>query len=364
MVAVCESRCEQRPLRILDPFSGTGSSVAVARQLGHEAIGVELSYLGALIGRTRLFPLGDIKSTLEFVDEAAARRCRTWYYPVDPQLLTWIGAENGKFLSYYLMLLEGITDEAERNWLQLAMSSALRSSSVWLPGSIKPQRDPVRIPPDLRKNLKRAARRLAADCELERGTGRGSGMIVQGDATSLPLANESVDAIVTSPPYASMYDYFDVQRLSYLAFSWPVNRDTQIGRESRVTKDGLHFVPPSCMTEWYVDRFQGEDTAEGRSLRLYLTMLERHFFEAFRVVRPQGCVAYAVGNSTRMRLPFPLVRAAKELLRRAGFTEVMTRKRNKTARSILPTGRDPRTGRFSTVLTGQIDERLLYAVRP
>ncbi len=288
-----------------------------------------------------------------------------WYRPVSDDLVDWIGIRNAKFLSYFLMLMELVDDQRERNWLELAMSSALRSSSVWLPGSIKPQVDPARRPPDLRRNLRRSARRLALDCILEQAADRSpSALLLKGSATNLPLNDQSVDAIITSPPYESMYDYFDVQRLSYMAFSWRAEKHMQIGRATGIARDGIGFVPPDSMVDWYVDRLRGEETIAGRALRAYLRSLDNHLREAFRVVRSGGSVAYAVANSIRFGTTFPLVDAIKELLSTAGFEKVRACKRKRTARAILPTGRNRKTGRFSSRPGVQVDERIIYARRP
>ena len=365
MFTSAERHSGRGSLVILDPFCGTGATVSAARQRGHRSIGIELSHLGLLIARVRLSPPVNVDSALDFALECSKVGRPAWYKPVSDDLVDWIGIRNAKFLSYFLMLLDLVDDERERSWLELAMSSALRSSSVWLPGSIKPQVDPDRRAPDLRRNLRRAARRLALDCAFERASDSSlPAFVLKGSATNLPLSDESVDAIITSPPYESMYDYFDVQRLSYLAFSWPVEKRSQIGRATGIVRDGVGFVPPDAMVDWYVDHLRGEETIGGRALRAYLNSLDAHLREAFRVVRPGGSVSYAVANSIRFGRTFPLVDGIKELMTGAGFEMIRVCKRKRPARAILPTGRNRKTGRFSSGSGVEVDERIIYARRP
>jgi len=161
-----------------------------------------------------------------------------------------------------------------------------------------------------------------------------------------------------------MYDYFDVQRLSYLTFDWPWEHDLQIGRAARISPDGVGFQPPKAMVPWYSDRYQAEETIDGRALRAYLRSMKVHLSEARRVLRPNGVIACAVANSMRGGQQFNLVGALSELMREAGFKHVRAYSRIEAKRRILPLGRNPKTGRFSSKRsTVSVDERIIYAVR-
>lgn len=351
---------------ILDPFAGTGATLAAARRMGYSAVGLELSQLGILIAQVRLDPPKD--------PELATERVERWVdeYPgksrirVPPELVDWTGAENAQELSWYLARLSRVRERRTRRFIQLALSAAIRPSSVWLPGSIKPQIDPNRTPPRLGQNLVRAVRALARDCCLEaEGASRFEPtLVIKGDAQLLPFGAQSVDHIVTSPPYFTMYDYFDVQRLTYLAFGWPREVHLQVGRRRGISPDGVGFRAPPPLGQWYHDAFGAERTREGRALRAYLQAIRTHLSEALRVVKSKGTVAYAMANSTRGARPFRIASAMAFLLREAGFRDVRCRRRTRVGRMILPAGRDPETGRFSGDHGDPIQEIVIYASRP
>src|SRR5262249_20139875 len=126
----------------------------------------------------------------------------------------------------------------------------------------------------------------------------GRDLIEQGDARQLSLDDRTVDAIVTSPPYFVTYDYFDIQRLSYLAFNWPTQRQAQVGakyRHDRSDDGGVSW--PAALADWYTDDFRGEDTFLGRALRVYIDGVRTHLKEAFRVLAPGGVAAYSLANT-------------------------------------------------------------------
>lgn len=350
---------------VLDPFAGTGTTVAAARQMGIDAIGLELSHLGLLIAQVRLDPPEDLVAAEAQAVRLAKLAAGNWMWDVPDDLIEWLGRPNSRRLSHFLLYLHDLQPTALRHWLQLAVSCALRPSSRWLPGSIKPQVDPTRKkPPAITQNLIRSARLLSRDCRIEQLKGGGKALVLKGDACSLPFRDGSIAGIVTSPPYASTYDYFDVQRLSYLAFEWPREAHLQVGRASAISADGAGFIPPKALKELYFDEYRSEGTVDGRRLRAYVQAMERHAAEARRVVRPGGRVAYAVANSVRGRRTFDLVGAITEVLRRAGFVRVSVHKRRTTLRRILPAGRDPKTGRFSSSARPAIEERIIYASCP
>jgi DNA modification methylase len=355
-----KERAGRRPKHVLDPFAGTGTTMAVARRRGITSTGIELSQLGVLIARLRLEPPDDVDAAVargeEWAESTTSERIT-----VSAELVEWIGEGNAATVSGYLRRLRALRDEKLQRFMTVAVSSALRPASRWLPGSIKPQVDPSRQPQAIADQLRRAVRRLGADCRGER-SGSAAAHVLVGTARKIPLAPASVDAVLTSPPYYVTYDYLDVQRLSYLAFGWPWPAEEQIGRRYYVSPDGIGFSPPRSMEEWYARTYRSEQSVLGRALRAYLQDMRAHFQEVTRVLKPGGAVAYAVGNSTRSGKRFDLATTTGELMEEAGLFDIELEPREQsTARRILPAGRDPSTGRFCSEPTPGVDEYVVYA---
>jgi DNA modification methylase len=348
---------------VLDPFGGSGTTLSASRQFGNKSIGIELSNLGVLLTSVRLYPPDSLEYALDFVERLIKKEPPKSYEHLPNELVNWIGVENACTLSFYLNTVKNIENSQLRSWLSIAISSALRPSSSWLPGSIKPQLDHQRNPPPLRDQFIRAARRLARDCELEASDGPPP-IVIKGDARVLPLPSSSIDVVITSPPYGTTYDYFDVQRLTYLAFNWPQEAHLQIGRAYRISPDGSGFTPPDSLAHWYLTEYRGELTAEGRALRAYINDMRCHFQEVYRVVRHGGVIAYALANSMRKGRTFDLIGAITQIMNEIGFKDIQTIPREISDRRILPSGRDPLTGRFSSSCSKVlIQEKIVSAIR-
>lgn len=352
----------------LDPFAGTGATIAACRQIGVASIGIELSQLGVEISRLRLEPPSDVEAVLKTIEawtsEIPPSRSR-----VGRDLEWWLGNLNARCLTGYLSKIPALPDESARRFARVAVSQSLRPASRWLAGSVKVTADPTRTPPPIGDQLRKWARVIAQDCINEsarspRINGAPSpATTILGDARFVPLAAGTVDAVVTSPPYFVTYDYFEVNRLSYLAFGWDQPRQLQVGVRHGVETDGVGFVAPQPFKRWYKE-FGEEQGAFGRALRAYSQSLRVQMAELFRVVRPGGIVAYAVANSTRKERSFELAKAVRDMLSEAGFVDLEIAARGLGDRHILPVTRDSRSGQFATEGIAGVSERIVYAHRP
>lgn len=357
---------------ILDPFCGTAATVTAARQFGLRAIGIELTTLGAEIGKLRTGPPHDPWKAAAYCESLAtaplAQRAE-----LAPELVNWLGTENARLLTAWKAELATIDDPGLKRFALLALSQSLRPSSRWLVGSIKATADPRRVPISLRLSFPRWSRQLARDCMAENDAlqvRRGSidestpGLVLRGDARTLPMPDASIDAIITSPPYFVTYDYYDVHRLTYLAFDWPMQRHAQIGAKYGHNRVDEPVGMPKPFEHWYRLEFGQERGFLGRALRVYVNDLRTHLAEAHRVLAPGGVVAYSLANTMRKGRVFDLTAGFEHLLREAGFVDVHVKPRLQGGRRILPAGRDIRTGQF----TGDseragVREYIIYARR-
>jgi len=178
------------------------------------------------------------------------------------------------------------------------------------------------------------------------------------------MPDGTIDAIVTSPPYFVTYDYYDVQRLSYLAFGWPVHADDQIGKRYGHQPVSGDVTLPPALHHWY-EQFGGEGTVLGRAMRVYVEQMRAHLREAARVLAPDGIVAYSVANTIREGRVFDLVGGFAELLEEAGFVNVEPVPRSQAGRRILPPGRNVSNGRFSRdSRNAGVREHVIFATPP
>lgn len=104
---------------------------------------------------------------------------------------------------------------------------------------------------------------------------QGHHSVIQADARQIPLPAESVDHVVTSPPYLGMIDYARANRLTYSWFGWNLGREMQ-------AEIGARFK-------------RGRRACEAE----YIGAMSEVAAEITRVLRVGGYCAIVIGSSRR-----------------------------------------------------------------
>ncbi len=216
--------------RVLDPFCGSGTVVVEGRALGREAIGsdlnplaVELSWLKSR-GPTEKLVQDMLRSAARIAEVAEERRIAK----ADPYK-RYMSADLDRYPVHILLELDSISHgigllaqpEVIR-MLRLVVSSMLTKLS-FSEGDTTRQRAPRRLPSGFAIQLfhqkaEELARRFDAyRARLpERAIRAYVGM---SDARSMEkIEDDSIDLIITSPPYPGVYDYLEhhMHRIEWL----------------------------------------------------------------------------------------------------------------------------------------------------
>jgi len=125
-------------------------------------------------------------------------------------------------------------------------------------------------------------------------------LVRDGNSESLPLEEASVDLIVTSPPYASnAIDYMRAHKFSLVWLDYPIDhlslkRKDYIGGESTT---GIEFEEMPPETTKIIRKISRLDTKKGSVLHRYYSEMKRVLAEMYRVLRPQSAAIVVVGSS-------------------------------------------------------------------
>ncbi len=114
--------------------------------------------------------------------------------------------------------------------------------------------------------------------------------IERGNAISLPLPDERMDAVVTDPPYDSMIDYSDASDLGYV---WLKRAFGLLSPETMVTGDPRGLQDKS---DEIIVKKGGTKDQDHRTRAHYDSHLARAFAEARRVTRQDGVVTIVFGH--------------------------------------------------------------------
>jgi site-specific DNA-methyltransferase (cytosine-N4-specific) len=304
---------------VLDPYVGSGTTLLEAQLAGREACGFDLSPLAVLIARTKTTPvpakeLMDLCNRFESLVDAMvtarnSSRPRITMPPTlkryladpeddprfpDPWFSKWFQPHVLAELIIIHRMIESLGSERRRNVAMVAFSNILRRCSnahsgypnVMFDRDHQPKPHPAEL---FYRSLIRCVELVGTlDGCIEQAP-----PIAVADATDLPLAQATVDAVITHPPYIGSVPYAEYGLLS---LKWlgadPKMLDRRLTGGRRQSRD-------------VVERFRNG----------YSSMLA----ECWRVLRPSGRLFLLVGNPLVRGEQIDLAEMSRDLAAGCGF---------------------------------------------
>ena len=321
--------------KILDPFCGSGTVLLEANLRGHHAIGIDINPLARLISRVKITPLepSELKSELARL-LPKAKRSRSMPGP-QPTLDYWLSPSARVGLHRLAITIEEIANADSRAFFLVALTSIVRQVSAADP-AIPPL---VRLREDraetagirYRDALQRSQsittssvytafadaataniRRMSELHKLRRGLGHTRFSALGADAARTGLKSESIDTIITSPPYCGSQKYVRSMKLELILSGCPQDELRRLdrltlGTEAVTTRatalsellTGDHYVDRIVRTVYDVN------PVRARMASNYCKYLSEFAKECRRVLRPGGQLLVTLGRSTLAGVPFP-----------------------------------------------------------
>ena len=295
---------------MLDPMCGSGTVLAAAIHQGYDAIGFDVDPLAVLISRVATQPISADALARESQSIVSAARQSTedrlrWD---DAQTISfseyWFGEKQRSQLSRLSMAIDACENIPIRQALQVALSriivtkaptaSLAADTSHGRPHKVLDSSDY-----DVYEGFCKSAAslgRLLAKRELN-----GRATVDVGDARILGLSRESVDLVITSPPYLNAIDYLRGHKLSLIWLGYTIPelrriRSNSIGAE-RAPEEAVSAEIKSMVDE-VARTVDYPDLLPLRMISRYAQDLTEFSRELHRVCKPGAQVVVVIGNST------------------------------------------------------------------
>jgi SAM-dependent methyltransferase len=313
-IVLGELASEQR-LRVLDPMAGSGTVLAMAARAGHEAVGGDLDPLAVLIARVWCSrPDGHRARRIAKVVLTAAQRtfvglpARAAMPSDDPETRTfvsyWFDTQNRRQLASLARAIAARRDPVVRDLLWCAFSRMIiaKTATVSLAADV-PHSRPHRVR-DRAEYL--AFDRFLPSVEVvlraltsspHRG---GTADVKVGDARNLPNDDESIDRVVTSPPYLNAIDYMRTSRFSLVWMGHDLPSLRAIRAASIGTEVGLRDEREDLdrIARVMLGGRVALPSAEQGMVRRFVDDMDKAIGQTARVLVRGGRATYVVGNST------------------------------------------------------------------
>lgn len=366
---------------VLDPFCGTGTVLLEAVLANRNALGADANPLARLIAmvKTRSFDIDALQHSLSSV----VHRAKSMTPSSEPDVVNinyWFNEKNKNALLVIRSAINEVDDENARQFFFTCFSSLVKKVSN------ADQR--VSVPVKLNTgryeqgstNFLKVAKRLqelndvdvfgkfeaickeniarfsALDCQICGNEYLAHSSVIATDARHLteslssdaPLKNESIDLILTSPPYAGAQKYIrssslnlgwlDIAKASELRYYDGLN----IGRENYTTSE-LNLQKtniPDC--DVLIDKISTINRKRAQIVCNYINEMKDAILESIRVLKHGGYFILVVGNNKVCGFEFNTQEYLSQFMQRRGLELVLKliddirsyglmTKRNKTA---------------------------------
>lgn len=306
------------PLRVLDPMMGSGTVLAMARSLGHHAIGVDSDPLAVLMSRVWTSTI-DADSTLTKARDVLKRSKSLFKklphregYPFGADEETkqftryWFDEHARRQLAALSRVIRRVHDDKARDVLWCALSRLIITKQAGASLALdlshsRPHKYFDRAPVKPFDKFMTAVSTVTTNCiRGENGIVGPKTKTVHGDARDLAVPDASVDYVLTSPPYLNAIDYMRCSKFSLVWMGHTISalrqlRGHSIGSEkmSEVEDDDdiNAIVKELRIGSQFPARYLG-------MLRRYINDMREALGEVSRVLVPGGTAVYVVGENT------------------------------------------------------------------
>jgi len=383
-----------------DPFLGSGTTGIEALRLGRRFWGADISQVALLISRAKSLPLSppdlcEAWKELEHQLDKAPRIGRRHLTPAEKEAISaidsthataeerltyWFPMQYRESLAAILQLILLQSEGEVRTFFLCGFSNILKRCSTWLSGSTKSQKDVSKVLGDPVDEFRRQTRYMIkrnslywddiVSCGLNSVELAKRCCIDQEDVRGLTLPDASLDLLVTSPPYATCYEYKEIHQLTQLWFErygiLSASNESWIGSKGISHHTLSEHSAFQCTGSTIVDAALAELALlaagpaaqtvhrEVRALQHYFQDMSVALSELARVTVPGKHLVLIVGDSYRRGITIPTSQALCEMAADIGLKLERRIVREIPARVLVST-RDKKTGRFSS--TAQSDMR-------
>lgn len=205
---------------VLDPFCGSGTTLVEARIFGANAIGVDVNGLSVLLSQVKATPLSDKQYSMieNFIGEIENDILK-WKFSGRPKIsvkeiegqVHWFQKNVSEEITFLLNEISQQKDETVKNFLKIVLSSIIvrvsnQDSDTRFAAIEKNIPDCYTLEQFCKKG-KEYNSRMTEFSKLV--SGKTELQIFNADSRNLDfIPDNSIDIIITSPPYANTYDYY------------------------------------------------------------------------------------------------------------------------------------------------------------
>lgn len=344
---------------IADLFAGCGTTLVEAKIHGISSVGTDINPVAQLITKVKTTPLPpdvlqraynamvglfDEYNEVNFAEIKKHERLDYWFTP----------SQKAKLAFLYEKVVGLNVDDDIRDFFYVCISHILKNCSWWLQSGTKPQRDMKKELADPFDEFCRHCKKMMAWNENFYNELSNKGYldvpctIHLEDARHTSIPTGSINAIITSPPYVTSYEYADIHQLTayWMEYISDIHEFRKKFIGSSYSGNISLTVSGSKQAQKIVDALSEKSNHIARDVAQYFNDMQEVAKEMHRVLALNGYACIVIGNTKIKDVQIKSAEVFYEFLRNAGLHKVDVIKRS-IPHKLMPTLRDKNTGRFT-----------------
>lgn len=327
---------------VLDPMAGSGTVLRTISELGYNGIGFDIDPLSVLMSKAWTTPINEkffLQKTNQIINNADSTKAKSIHLPwIDNDQETkdfirfWFGPKqitDLRKLSFYINQHEN----GYASLYKIALSRLIitKNKGASLAADVSHSR-PHRVREtndfDVFTEYDKSCKKISNIMAGQAFTGNIK--VYKGDARKLRVPSNSVDFIITSPPYLNALDYMRGHKLSLVWLGHKIGdlssiRSTSIGSERApdITSDKTLAIE---VTKHLKD-INNLPTKQKKMVYRYALDMHGILKESARVLKKKRKATFVVGNSCLKGIYIENTRIIKEAAQKFGLILVNSEER-------------------------------------
>ncbi|MDI6688237.1 MAG: DNA methyltransferase [Desulfobacterales bacterium] len=319
---------------LFDPYCGTGTSLVEATLNGINAIGTDLNPMARLIAeaKTTIMELQILDLYLkEFNDFLFSLnfgiKTVNVVVPDFKNIEFWFKDETKEKLAIIKNFIDNTKDERVKKFFLVAFSETVRESSLTRNSEFKlyrmPEKQRDKFKPDVFGIIssKLARNRIGLKEYIEK---RKDTKTIIYDFNSCEdiekIEKDSIDIVVTSPPYGDSRTTVAYGQFSRLSNQWlGIENASQIdnqlmgGKAKNISKVGINIIDAT------VEKVAEQDEKRAKEVYSFYDDYSKSIANVSKVIKKNGYACYVVGNRRVKDTTLPTDEITKSLFQEYGF---------------------------------------------
>jgi site-specific DNA-methyltransferase (cytosine-N4-specific) len=310
---------------VFDPFCGSGVSAVEAMLNGRNYVGYDINPLAVLIAKVRTTPISTEKA-FKLLEAVLKQEVKGYEVPSFPNIEYWFDEDVIEELAKLRAGILGIEDTALQNLFKVSLSETIRLVSKADLSEFKLIRAKRTKKRDVKLVFEAIARRNIARLSILSKQKLTAHVDIRqvNVLDSLPIEDESVDLLITSPPYGDSKTTVAYEQFSKLSIKWlgldDGYRRFQLGEQRKAYE---HVLPSEELNEC-LEKIKRVDPKRAREVSNFYTDLYKAFENISKKVKPGKYAVVVVGNRKVRGVELPTDKICADFFRQLGFVHKIT----------------------------------------